>query len=147
MKEDQVSLVRYFADVSKLVTICYKLSLEKQDLLKKTQYHQESQSQNQQKIPMMMELSEQFSNKSKYNQQDLESQQKNQDEKLNLTKTRSGKHFYKRLILKTSKKDLQEKETFDCQKCDKKYFHKKSLIRHIKWNHQIIKLTNSKKKK
>jgi hypothetical protein len=30
--QDRVSLVRYFADMRKLVTMCYKLALEKEEL-------------------------------------------------------------------------------------------------------------------
>ncbi|CAD8051645.1 unnamed protein product [Paramecium primaurelia] len=150
--EDQVSLVRYFADVSKLVTICYKLSLEKQALLKQTKCHSEYQSQSQQqKRPMEIESPKSFLNKSECNiQLQQEIQNLNQDQikqkQKNLSKTRSGKQFFKSQIMSNKnqidKVSQDNNNTFNCQQCDKKYYHMKSLKRHIKWNHQIIKLTN-----
>ncbi|CAD8062144.1 unnamed protein product [Paramecium sonneborni] len=140
--DDQVSLVKYFADVSKLVTICYKLSLEKQDLLRKTQCYPENKSQNEQKIPSY----EQFHKQSKFNDDKiLESQKRKQDKqnkKSKLSKTRSSKNFFQRQIKTSSNKMQKENKTFNCLECDKKYYHLQSLKRHIKFNHQIIKLKN-----
>ncbi|CAK62461.1 unnamed protein product (macronuclear) [Paramecium tetraurelia] len=146
--EDQISLVRYFADVSKLVTICYKLSLEKQELLKQVKCHSESQSPSQIKSPFKVDSPKSILNKSESNvKQQLEIQISNQDQKKEkqncLSQTRKGTNYFKpqmysNKVVKVSKDD----NIFNCQQCDKKYHHMKSLKRHIKWNHQIVKLTN-----
>ncbi|CAD8147917.1 unnamed protein product [Paramecium octaurelia] len=148
--EDQVSLVRYFADVSKLVTICYKLSLEKQELLKQAKCHSESQSPSQLKSPFEVDSPKSFLNKSESNvKKQLELKNSNQDQKKqkqnNLSQTRQGTHYFKPQIQCNSNKVVKaskDNNIYNCQQCDKKYHHMKSLKRHIKWNHQIDKLAN-----